>query len=114
MINRIVENMTVKEDSSIEEVDGLMAYIPEGDRDCFIAYGDDTLKAVYLKYHIDPCYPYFAIQEWHASFSNAVRESIHQTGETTNGIQDVLDAHYELVAKTNGYRLYHHVSSTIQ
>ena len=125
MVNRIAENMTVKEDSSTEEIDGLMAYIPEEDRDCFIAYGDDTLKAVYLKYHINPCYPYFAIQEWHAGFSNAVRESIHQTfqsekakwiltGETTNGIQDILDEHYELVAKTNGYRLYHHASSTIQ
>lgn len=125
MVNRIAENMTVKEDSATEEIDGLIAYIPEEDRDCFIAYGDDTLKAVYLKYHIDPCYPYFAIQEWHASFSNAVRESIHQTfqsekakwilaGETTNGIQDILDEHYELVAKTNGYRLYHHASSTMQ
>lgn len=76
---------------------------------------------VYLKYNIDPCYPYFAVQEWHASFSNIVREDIYRTfqsekaqwilaGKNTDGIQDILDKHYKLLAEANEYRLYEHAS----
>ena len=121
MIDRIVDNMTQEKDSAIEAIDELMRYIPEESRDSFIAYGDDMLKMVYLKYNIDPCYPYFAVQEWHASFSNIVREDIYQTfqsekaqwilaGKNTDGIQDILDKHYKLLAEANEYRLYEHAS----
>lgn len=117
MSNRIIENMAQQNDSSADAIDELMSHIPETDRDFFIAYGDDTLKSVYLKYNIDPCYPYFAIQEWHAEFSEAVREDIHRvfksrkakwilTGEDTEGIQDILDDWYILEAKIKGYNLY--------
>ena len=121
MIDRIVDNMTQEKDSAIEAIAELMGYIPEESRDSFIAYGDDMLKMVYLKYNIDPCYPYFAVQEWHASFSNIVREDIYRTfqsekaqwilaGKNTDGIQDILDKHYKLLVEANEYRLYEHAS----
>ena len=64
-----------------------------------------------------PCYKYFVIQEWHASFSLTVKNDIKKTflegnakwilteGDTPT-IQDVLDRRYFLVAQKDTYKLY--------
>lgn len=41
MSNRIIENMAQQNDSSADAIDELMSYIPETDREFFIAYGDN-------------------------------------------------------------------------
>lgn len=47
----------------------LIGQIPAEDRDSLVAYGDNSLKDIYLAKNLMTCYKYFTIQEWHASFS---------------------------------------------
>lgn len=42
-----------------------------------MAYGDNRFKGAYLAYDLTPTYKYFVIQEWHASFSEFVKNDIH-------------------------------------
>lgn len=95
----------------------LIDQIPAEDLDSFVAYGDNSLKDIYLAENLLPCYKYFTIQEWHASFSPEIRRDIHDTyaqatakwiltcGDPSN-IQDVLDSHYTEVSSTEGYTLW--------
>lgn len=95
----------------------LLNMIPENEKNSFVAYGGDEFKQLYLLHDIMPCYKYFVIQEWHASFSEQIRDDIHQV--FTNGnvtwilsegstevIQDVLDSRYTVYAEVEQYKLY--------
>ena len=95
----------------------LLEIIPQNERDSFVAYGDNRIKGVYLLNDIMPCYKYFAIQEWHASFSDYIKEDIQKTFEEgtakwilTSGaidnIQDVLNSRYQLIDQMEDYGLY--------
>ena len=91
--------------------------IPEQDQNSFIAYGGNIFKELYLLHNVMPCYKYFVIQEWHASFSPTVKNDIKKTflegnakwilteGDTPT-IQDALDSRYLLVAQQDTYKLY--------
>ena len=97
--------------------ESLLDMIPEQDQNSFIAYGGNIFKELYLLHNVMPCYKYFVIQEWHASFSPTVKNDIKKTflegnakwilteGDTPT-IQDALDSRYLLVAQQDTYKLY--------
>ena len=97
--------------------ESLLDMIPEEDHDSFIAYGPNIFKELYLLHNLMPCYKYFVIQEWHASFSQTVKNDIKKTflegnakwilteGDTPT-IQGILDNRYFLVAQKDTYKLY--------
>lgn len=95
----------------------LMDYIPEEDRNSFVAYGGNDLKEIYLTEDILPCYKYFSIQEWHSSFSEEMKKNIYNTfatcqakwiltGDNKGEIQDILDAKYTKIAENGEYTIY--------
>ena len=81
-------------------------------------FGGDSFKETYLLSDIVPCYKYHLIQEWHAGFTEKVRNEIHDTyadGDAkwilTDGdaelIADVLESRYEVEGQLDSYTLYH-------
>lgn len=95
----------------------LLSMVPEEERDSFIAYGGGTFRELYLLHDITPCYKYFVMQEWHASFSEQTREDIHQvfaegsaiwilTDGSTEVIQDILNSRYTIIAEMGQYQLF--------
>ena len=97
--------------------EGLMAEIPEEDKESFVAYGDNSFKEIYLLTDTMPCYKYFAIQEWHAMMSAEIKSDIHKTFadgnakyiltvSSTDNINDVLAERYHLVDSQNNMSLY--------
>lgn len=99
--------------------DSLMKKIPNLEETSFVAYGHNSLKDIYLRYNINPSSKFFAIQDWHASFSDELKNQIHDSYEnskidwilaedsSTDVISDVLSKKYFLVDSTGGYSLYH-------
>lgn len=96
----------------------LAAEIPQEERDSVIFWGGDSFKETYLLSDIVPCYKYHLIQEWHAGFTEKVRNEIHDTyadGDAkwilTDGdaelIADVLESRYEVEGQLDSYTLYH-------
>ena len=94
-----------------------MAYIPEDEKNSFVAYGGNEFKELYLTENILPCYKYFVIQEWHAQYSENMRKNIHDqfatgeakwilTDENVSTIKDVLDNEYIIVAVSGPYTMY--------
>lgn len=95
----------------------LLEIIPQNERVSFVAYGDNRMKGLYLLNDLMPCYKYFILQEWHAGFSDFVKDDIHRTYEegnaawiltcgATDNIQDVLDSRYQLTGEAGDYRLF--------
>lgn len=95
----------------------LVRYIPESDKGEIICYGSDNSKEIYLRNDILPCYKYFIIQNWHASFSDKVKQDIVNTfasgkakwiitTEDTSLIDDTLCSKYECVESNGEDRLY--------
>ena len=82
-----------------------------------MTYGGVRVKQVYLENDIVPLYPHFAIQAWHSSFNQKVRDIVHDefaackakwilAEQPYDGIADILSEHYTLVVAENGYELY--------
>ena len=97
--------------------EALLDIIPQNERDSFVAYGDNSLKTIYLLHNLQPYYKYFSIQEWHSSFSPYIKNEIHKTfqegnvlwiltGFSTDNINDVLETRYSLIAEAGDYKLY--------
>lgn len=95
----------------------LLECIPNEEKDSFVAYGGNDLKTLYLLNDLSPCYKYFVIQEWHASFSEYVKKDIYSTfkngnalwiltDQSTGNIDDILDTRYQVINSTEKYRLY--------
>lgn len=101
-----------------EVYETLLDEIPEDERDSFVAWGNNELKEVYLLYDRMPCYKYYAIQPWHAGFSERIKEDIYNTFQSgdarwiladtksTGMIRDILDTDYEKVDSAGDYALY--------
>lgn len=97
--------------------ENLIAEIPVSERNSFIAYGGNQFKELYLIFDLMPYYKYFVIQEWHANFSEIVRNDIYTTfmnGDVkwiltdgnTSVIDDVLIKRYESYDAIDNYVLY--------
>ena len=97
--------------------ESLLEIIPGTERNSFVAYGDNSLKTIYLLHELEPYYKYFSIQEWHSSFSLYIKKDIHKTfqegnvlwiltGGNTDTINDVLETRYSLIDETGNYKLY--------
>ena len=95
----------------------LLDAIPREERTEFVAYGANIFKELYLLHDLLPCYKYFVIQEWHASFSEKVRCDLYKTFKSgdakwilTDGncpsIQDILAYRYELYLQNDSFKLY--------
>lgn len=95
----------------------MLEFIPQEEKESFIAYGDNYLKSIYLRLNQVPCYKYFAIQEWHALFSKKVKEDLYNVfseGEVKwllinvypGTIKDVIRGKYVLVAINEDCYLY--------
>lgn len=95
----------------------LITQIPIAELDSFEAYGDNRFKEVYLAYNLMPSYRYFVIQEWHASFSDFVKEDIRSvfmkgdakwilTAGSVDNIADILEQRYEIYDSVEDYALY--------
>jgi len=95
----------------------LLEQVPRNELDRFVAYGDNDFKELYLLHDITPNCKYFVIQEWHASFSEYVRNDIYNifeskeykwilTSGATSNIQSILDSKYYMIDENNKYRLY--------
>ena len=104
--------------AEVREYQPLIDMIPENEKSSFVAYGGNDFKDLYLIEDLMPCYKYFVIQDWHAKFSDSIKQDIHevyangnaqwiltQDGSTTV-IQDVLDEDYVQVASAGEYRLW--------
>lgn len=95
----------------------LLTQIPDEETDSFVAYGDNRFKELYLAYDLMPSYKYFVIQEWHASFSDYVKNDIYSifengdvkwiiTAGRTENISDILNERYILYDSIDDYMLY--------
>lgn len=95
----------------------LLEQIPDDELASFVAYGDNRFKGLYLAYDLTPAYKYFVIQEWHASFSEFVKNDIHSvfangdatwilTAGQTGCISDVLEERYVIHDSVDDYVLY--------
>lgn len=101
------------------EYQKLLEMMPEEERNAFVTYGGGFAdKQIYLLNDILPCEKYFILQEWHAGFSENIKQDIHSeyaeckaewilTRDSTETIQDILDKEYELIASEDEYKLYH-------
>lgn len=103
-------------------LEALMAQVPQ--EDTFVAYNGD--HGIYIWFDKRPCYRFFILQDWHAGFSEELREDIWETfasceadwilvnGEETT-ISDILDCSYELwesdYVGEESYHLYHIVDT---
>ena len=98
--------------------ESLLNLIPKEELNSFVAYGDNDLKTFYLLHNLLPCYKYFSIQEWHSSFSQYLKNDIHETfeegdalwiliGNNADNINDILEMRYSLIAEEGKYKLYH-------
>lgn len=97
--------------------ENLISEIPMDQRDSFVAYGGNQFKELYLVFDLIPYYKYFVIQEWHAGFSEVVRNDIYVTfanGDVkwiladgnTGLIDDILDERYEIYDTIDNYTLF--------
>lgn len=95
----------------------LLNAVPSKERNAFVAYGANVFKELYLLHDLMPCYKYFVIQEWHASFSPKVRSDLYNTFEIgdakwilTDGncptIQEILENRYRLYLRKDNFELY--------
>lgn len=112
-INRAVE----KCQDTNKSYEKLIAKIPITERNSFVAYGGNQFKELYLYFDLIPYYKYFVIQEWHAGFSETVRNDIYETfmkGDVkwiltdgnTSVIDDVLRQRYEQYDMVGHYSLF--------
>lgn len=102
----------------LQGYESLLEQIPDAEKTSFVAYSrDNRFKGIYLLHNLMPYYKYFVIQEWHASFSNYVKQDIHDTFQngdvkwiltagTTANISDILNERYELINQIDDYCLY--------
>ncbi len=95
----------------------LLDMVPDEEKPLLVAYGDNGLRELYLLLDITPRYKYFALQEWHAGFSEQTREDIRKvfaegdagwilSAGPTTVIGDILDHRYVFVAESGDYKLY--------
>lgn len=95
----------------------IVSLVPEEEKPLLMTYGGVRVKQVYLENDIVPLYPHFAIQAWHSSFNQKVRDTVHDefaackakwilAEQPYDGIADILSEHYTLVVAENGYELY--------
>ena len=121
MVPLAADKYQAAKDPPIKQYQLLIDKIPEEDRNFFVAYGGNSLKDIYLVENLLPCYKYFVIQPWHSNFSEAVRQDVHTTFAqckakwiltegSTEIIQDILDAKYEVAGVAEEYTLYQLVS----
>lgn len=100
----------------------LLDQIPDDELTSFVAYGDNRFKEIYLAYDLTPIYKYFVIQEWHASFSEFVKNDIRSafasgnamwilTAGQTESISDILEERYVIYDSVDDYVLYKSNSS---
>lgn len=97
----------------------LLDMIPKKERDSFMVYGGyPQSNQIYLAHNLLPCKKYFILQEWMASFSEAMKRDIHNEFATdevlwilaegsVENIQDILNDDYEIIGTVDNYRLYH-------
>lgn len=103
----------------LKEMNVLIDEIPVQERDSFIAY--NCYSDIYLYNSIQPCYPFFIIQDWQGNLGESLNYKIHKTfdegcakwilyqhSEHPAIIQDVLDNRYEIVnsSEDGNYILY--------
>lgn len=99
------------------EWERLIAEIPDKDLTQFVVYGGNEFKELYLLSDTMPCYKYYVIQEWISSFTDVVKNDVHDTymkgnakwiltDSDTTVIDDVLKNRYSLYDKTDNFKLY--------
>ncbi len=101
----------------LEDYNGLIELVPEGERDSFVAF--DCPRRLYLDENIRPAFRFFVLQRWMIANNPSIAETIHSEFAESGvewvltmeypPVQDILDKEYELIARTpyGLYSLYH-------